>query len=112
MADFAVNADSSEQREINLRAHEPDIDELRKRIDSIFPYFCANPGCVQALCPHHGEDFEQARAGLTDDAFQPTTQIGPSLPSRRLYPESQVMDIRKGHPVGAYASGKLIPHFE
>jgi hypothetical protein len=62
MAEFPANADSAEQREINPRAHEPGINDLRKRIDSVVAYFCANPCCVQALCPHHGKDFYRARA--------------------------------------------------
>jgi hypothetical protein len=82
MADFPVNADSSERREIKLRAHEPGIDDLRKRIDSISPYFCANPGCVQALCPHHGKDFDQARAGLLMTLFNQRLRSGrPSRPT-------------------------------
>ncbi|KAI9444046.1 hypothetical protein H4582DRAFT_2095391 [Lactarius indigo] len=57
MADFPVDTDGVEQRRIDPRAHEPDINDLRGRLDSVFPYFCANPGCIQAFCPRHGWDF-------------------------------------------------------
>lgn len=54
MVDFPIGADGTEQRSIDIRAHEPDIDNLRGRLDSIVPFFCANPGCIHAFCPRHG----------------------------------------------------------
>ncbi|KAH9059794.1 hypothetical protein EDB87DRAFT_1809770 [Lactarius vividus] len=57
MADFPIDTDGMEQRRIDPRAHEPDIDDLRGRLKSIFPYFCAHPGCIQAYCPRHAWDF-------------------------------------------------------
>ncbi|KAH9164585.1 hypothetical protein EDB89DRAFT_2077985 [Lactarius sanguifluus] len=56
-ADFPIDIDGVEQGRIDPRAHEPDIDDLRGRLNSIFPYFCANPGCIQAFCPQHAWDF-------------------------------------------------------
>ena len=57
MVDFPVPADSSERRVINFRAHEPDANDLRGRIESLIPYFCANPSCIHVYCPLHGECF-------------------------------------------------------
>ncbi|KAI9444047.1 hypothetical protein H4582DRAFT_2190030 [Lactarius indigo] len=57
MVDFPIDVDGVERRGIDLRAHEPDINDLRGRLDSIVPYFCANPSCVQAFCPRHVWDF-------------------------------------------------------
>ena len=57
MAEFPTDAGGFERREINPRAHEPGIDDLRKRVESIVPYFCASPSCVQSLCPYHGRSF-------------------------------------------------------
>ncbi|KAH9059795.1 hypothetical protein EDB87DRAFT_1562822 [Lactarius vividus] len=57
MADFPINVDGVEQRGIDLRAHEPDINDLRGRLNSVVPYFCANPGCIQAFCPRHVQNF-------------------------------------------------------
>jgi hypothetical protein len=57
MAELPANTDGSGLHEINPRAYEPDINDLRKRIESIVPYFCPNPGCVQALCPYHRRRF-------------------------------------------------------
>ena len=54
MADFPASADGVEHRGIDPHAYEPDIDDLRRRIESVDPYFCDNPGCIQAFCPHHG----------------------------------------------------------
>jgi hypothetical protein len=112
MAEFPANADSSEQREINFRAHEPGINDLRKRIDSVVPYFCANPCCLQAFCPHHGKDLYRTRGCSLITLSQPTIQHGSFLPYRRSCPELQVMVIQKGRPVGASASGKLIRRFK
>jgi hypothetical protein len=80
--EFPANADGS-GREISLRAHEPGIDDLRKRIDSIVPYFCANAGCVHAYCPYHGKVFLSDWHSVADSA---TIQNGSSFPSL-LYPE-------------------------
>ncbi|KAH9974853.1 hypothetical protein BJV74DRAFT_183098 [Russula compacta] len=59
MANFSTNLDGSERREIDFRAYEPKIDDLRRRIDSIVPYFCPNPGCIQAFCPRHEKKLPQ-----------------------------------------------------
>ncbi|KAH9047475.1 hypothetical protein EDB83DRAFT_1463014 [Lactarius deliciosus] len=56
-ADFPIDTDGVEQGRIDPRAHEPDINDLRGRLNTIFPYFCANPGCIQAFCPQHAWDF-------------------------------------------------------
>ena len=53
MADFPVPTGGSERPLINLRAHEPDVNDLRGRIESIIPYFCTNPSCIHANCPLH-----------------------------------------------------------
>lgn len=55
MADFPAVDGGSERRGINFRAHEPDVDDLRGRIESVIPYFCANPGCIHTHCPRHGK---------------------------------------------------------
>lgn len=57
MADFPAAADGSERQGFNFRAHEPDVDDLRGRIESIIPHFCANPSCIQAFCPLHCKGF-------------------------------------------------------
>ncbi|KAI0253462.1 hypothetical protein BJV78DRAFT_211135 [Lactifluus subvellereus] len=57
LADFPASADGAEHRGIDPRAYEPDVDDLRQRIDSLVPYFCANPSCIQAFCPQHGQEF-------------------------------------------------------
>ena len=57
MVDFPVTTDGSERRVINYRAHEPDVNDLRARIESVIPYFCANPSCIHANCPLHGRCF-------------------------------------------------------
>ncbi|KAF8273078.1 hypothetical protein EI94DRAFT_1783169 [Lactarius quietus] len=57
MIDFPIDADGAERPGIDIRAYEPGIDDLRKRLNSIVPYFCANPGCVQTFCPRHVWDF-------------------------------------------------------
>ncbi|KAI0280120.1 hypothetical protein BGY98DRAFT_965749 [Russula aff. rugulosa BPL654] len=57
MVDFPVTTDGSERRVINFRAHEPDVNDLRARIESVIPYFCANPSCIHANCPLHAKDF-------------------------------------------------------
>ena len=54
MADFPIDADGVEQRSIDLSACEPNIDDLRGRLDSIVRYFCPNPGCIQSFCQRHG----------------------------------------------------------
>ena len=54
MVDVPIGADGVERPRIDINAHVPDIDNLRGRVDSIVPSFCANPGCIQALCPRHG----------------------------------------------------------
>ncbi|KAI9462879.1 hypothetical protein BJY52DRAFT_1255768 [Lactarius psammicola] len=69
MADFPIDADGVEQRRIDPRAHEPDIDDLRGRLDSIVPFFCANPGCIQAFCPRHGEPCGSMCFRGIDDTF-------------------------------------------
>ncbi|KAH9965545.1 hypothetical protein BGW80DRAFT_756075 [Lactifluus volemus] len=56
-ADLPTSIDGVERRTIDFRAHEPDIDNLRERIESVVPYFCAVPTCVQALCPQHVQEF-------------------------------------------------------
>ena len=56
MADFPAVDDGSERRGIDFRAHEPDVDNLRGRIESVIPHFCANPGCIHTHCPRHGKD--------------------------------------------------------
>ncbi|KAI0297413.1 hypothetical protein BC826DRAFT_165885 [Russula brevipes] len=56
IADLATDADTPEGGWFNPRTNEPGIDDLRRRIQSIAPYFCANPGCIQALCPRHVEE--------------------------------------------------------
>jgi hypothetical protein len=53
MVDFPIDLDDERPR-IDIRAHEPDIDDLRGRLDSIVPHFCAHPTCIQAFCPLHG----------------------------------------------------------
>ncbi|KAH9164584.1 hypothetical protein EDB89DRAFT_2016838 [Lactarius sanguifluus] len=57
MADFPIDVDGMEQRGIDPRAHEPDINDLRGRLNSVVPYFCANPSCIQAFCPRHVRAF-------------------------------------------------------
>jgi hypothetical protein len=57
MADFPTAVDGSQRRGFNFRAHEPDVDDLRGRIESVVPYFCAKPSCIHAYCPLHGKDF-------------------------------------------------------
>ena len=86
MAEFPANADGSERRGINLRAHEPDIDDLCKRIESIVPYFCANPGCVQALCPYHRRGFIRLELAGNNICL-PIIQHEITRLSRRPYPE-------------------------
>lgn len=105
MAELPASTDGSGPRGIDPRAHEPDINDLRKRIDSIVPYFCPNPGCVQALCPYHRRRF----IGLTlagNNIFLPIIQHDITRLSHQPYPELRVRIIRKGRPVGACASGK------
>ncbi|KAH9954772.1 hypothetical protein BC827DRAFT_1241027 [Russula dissimulans] len=53
-ADIPTTADGPQRRGIDPREHEPDINDLRRRIDSVVPYFCAYPGCIQFMCPLHG----------------------------------------------------------
>jgi len=53
MDNFPIDADGVEERILDPRAHEPDIDDLRGRLDSINPNFCPNPCCIQAFCPQH-----------------------------------------------------------
>jgi len=111
MAEFPANADGSERRGINPRAHEPDINDLRKRIESMVPYFCANPGCVQALCPYHRRPFIRlALAG--NNNFLPIIQHDTTRLSRWPYPELRVTIIPKGRPVGACAFGKSTPRLK
>ena len=111
MAEFPANPDGSGRRRINTRAHEPDIGNLRRRIDSIIPYFCANPGCIQALCPYHRRGFIRlALAG--NNIFLSIIQHEITRLSRRPYPELRVTNIPKGRLVGACASGKLTPRFK
>src|SRR6266849_1533551 len=57
MADFPVATDGSERRVFNFRAHEPDVNDLRGRIESVIPYFCANLSCIHANCPLHRKGF-------------------------------------------------------
>ena len=58
MANFPAAADGSERRGLDFRAHEPDVDDLRGRIQSVVPFFCANPSCIHAFCPlHRGKVF-------------------------------------------------------
>jgi len=61
MADFPSATDGSERRGINLRAHEPDVNDLRGRIESVIPYFCANPSCIHVYCPLHRKGFISSR---------------------------------------------------
>jgi hypothetical protein len=60
-ADLPTSIDGVERRTIDFRAHEPDIDNLRERIESVVPYFCAVPTCVQAFCPQHGRVLSSSR---------------------------------------------------
>jgi histone-lysine N-methyltransferase EZH2 len=72
MVDFPIDGDGVEQRNIDFRAHEPNIDNLRGRLDSIVPYFCANPGCIQAFCPRHVMQFlpvPQTAPRVTSDDY-------------------------------------------
>jgi hypothetical protein len=57
MAEFPTADDGSERRGFNFRAHEPDVDDLRGRIESVIPRFCANPGCIHTHCHRHGKGF-------------------------------------------------------
>jgi hypothetical protein len=106
-ADIPTTADGPLRRGINPREHEPGIDDLRRRIESVVPYFCANPGCVHAFCPLHG------RSSSTSYRFVRlmTIQWRRSLPSRRLYPELRAMIIQKNRPAGRCALGKSTPIF-
>ncbi|KAF8268570.1 hypothetical protein EI94DRAFT_1800296 [Lactarius quietus] len=53
MADFPSDDDNVDRPGMDIRAHEPKTDDLRRRLDSIARYFCANPSCIQAFCPRH-----------------------------------------------------------
>jgi hypothetical protein len=53
MVDFPIDLEDKRPK-IDIRAHEPDIDDLFGRLDSVVPSFCANPSCIQAFCPQHG----------------------------------------------------------
>lgn len=55
MVNFPVATDGSDRQVINFRGHEPDVNDLRERIESVIPYFCANPSCIQVYCPLHGK---------------------------------------------------------
>jgi hypothetical protein len=57
MADFPIAPDGSERQVINFRAHEPDVNDLRGRIESVIPYFCPNPSCIHVYCPLHRKGF-------------------------------------------------------
>ncbi|KAF8488924.1 hypothetical protein F5888DRAFT_1909582 [Russula emetica] len=64
MADFPVATDGPERRGINFRAHEPDVNDLRGRIESVIPYFCASSSCIHAYCPLHAKDFPSPPAAV------------------------------------------------
>ncbi|KAH9988149.1 hypothetical protein BJV77DRAFT_1023147 [Russula vinacea] len=64
MADFPAVDDGSERRGIDFRAHEPDVDNLRGRIESVIPHFCANPGCIHTHCPRHVDGFASPPAAV------------------------------------------------
>jgi hypothetical protein len=100
IADIDLSADGIRQRTIDARAYQPDINDLRRRIESIVPYFCANPGCIQAFCPRHGRFLSTSRRCVYH-ATLPMIQCGNSLLSHRPYLESRVMIIPMGIPVGA-----------
>ncbi|KAF8466499.1 hypothetical protein DFH94DRAFT_781237 [Russula ochroleuca] len=77
MAEFPTADDGSERRGFNFRAHEPDVDDLRGRIESVIPRFCANPGCIHTHCHRHGNTI--------DDFASPPAAV-PRLTSKD-YPE-------------------------
>lgn len=89
MADFSVATDDSERQVINLRAHEPDVNDLRGRIESVIPYFCPNPSCIHVYCPLHCKGF--IRLALVcrqvDHACLRKIQQETFLPPLRLYHE-------------------------
>lgn len=111
MANFSANPDGSKRREIDFRAYEPKIDDLRRRIDSVVPYFCPNPCCIQAFCPQHGWCPSSSRL-LVDHYCLTMIQKTNYLKSRIPYPESRVMITQKGLPAEAHAFGKSTPHFK
>ncbi|KAI0259724.1 hypothetical protein BC834DRAFT_604325 [Gloeopeniophorella convolvens] len=57
MSDLTIGGDGAQPRRIDPRAFEPHIDDLRGRLESIVPYFCANPTCIQVFCPQHIQEF-------------------------------------------------------
>lgn len=61
---MGVATDGSKQQVFNLRAHEPDVNDLRGRIESIIPYFCPNPSCIHVNCPLHQKDFPSPPAAV------------------------------------------------
>ena len=111
MVEFPANPAGSRRRRVDTRGHEPDIDDLRKRIESMVPYFCANPGCIQALCPYHRRGFSKF-AIASNNIFLSMIQHDLTRLSHRPYPELRVISIPQGRPVGVCASGKLTPRLK
>ena len=112
MADFPASADGAEQRGFNFRAHEPDVDDLRGRLQSLIPRFCANPTCIQAYCPLHREDFIGLALAcwLTIIISNDVAIDYPNPPA--AVPRLTSKDYPEGASCGSYAFGKPTPRFE
>jgi hypothetical protein len=97
MADFPVATDGSERRVIDFRAHEPDVNDLRGRIESAIPYFCVNPSCIHAYCPLHRKGFIRLALACrqVDHACLRKIQQKTFLPLLRPYHELRATLIQK-----------------
>jgi hypothetical protein len=89
MANFPVATDGSERRVVNFRAHEPDVNDLRGRIESVIPDFCPYPSCIHVYCPLHRKGFIRLALACrqVDYACLRTFQQKSFLPLLRLYRE-------------------------